>query len=397
MRKKILFLIHTLGVGGAEKVLVNLANNMDKTKYEITVMTVINTGAFIKELNNEVKYKYMFNIPFSKRKNVETKSKEESGSLLNKSSKIKEILKKTYQFIWRHISCKIIYKMFIKEKYDYEIAFLEGITAKIISASTNKESKKIAWIHVDLINEKKSEKVFINRKKEKETYKKFDTIVAVSEVVKQQFVKKFEFEEKKVLVRYNPIDEKYIEQCSNQEIDDIKKEKFTLCTVGRLAPQKGYDRLLRVVDKLNKDNLEFDLWIIGVGPDEDKLKAYINENNINNVKLLGYKTNPYKYIKKSDIFVCSSRAEGYSTVVTEAVILEKPVITTDCSGMREILGQNGEYGLICNNNEDSLYKALKDILSNKDKYEYYKNRILERKYIFNIKESVKNIEKLLEG
>ena len=256
---------------------------------------------------------------------------------------------------------------------------------------------KISWIHVDLINETKSEKFFKNRKNEIEVYNKFDKIVGVSEYVKKQFIEKYKINQEKVYVRYNPIDEKYIEQFSNEEVNDIQKEKFTLCTVGRLAPQKGYDRLLSVVDKLNKDNFEFEVWIIGVGPDEDKLKTYMNEKNINNVKLLGYKTNPYSYIKKSDLFVCSSRAEGFSTVVSEAVILEKPVVTTDCSGMREILGQNGEYGLICDNNEDALYEALKDILSNKEKYEYYKNKISERKYIFNIKESVKNIEKLLEG
>lgn len=397
MKKKILFLIHTLGIGGAEKVLVNLVNNMDKTKYDVTVMTIINTGAFITELNNEVKYKYMFNIPFSKRKKIKSDSKKESGSLLNKTSRIKEILKRIYQFVWRHISCKIIYKIFIKEKYDYEIAFLEGIPAKIIAESNNKDSIKISWIHVDLINEIKSEKFFKNRENEIEVYNKFDKIVAVSQYVKNQFIKKYKIIEEKVYVRYNPIDEKYIEKCSNQKINDIKKEKFTLCTIGRLAPQKGYDRLLSVVDKLNKDNIEFELWIIGVGPEEDKLKDYINQKNINNVKLLGYKINPYVYIKKADLFVCSSRAEGFSTVVSEAVILEKPIVTTDCSGMREILGQNSEYGLICDNNEEALYKALKDILSNKDKYLYYKNKVSERKYIFNIRESVKNIEKLLEG
>jgi len=395
MKKKILFLIHTLGVGGAEKVLVNLVNNLDDSKYDITLMTVINTGAFRKELNSNVNYKYMFNLPkFLEKKNSNNKA---SGSLMNKTSKVKSILAKMYTFFWRNVSCKFIYKMFIKEKYDYEIAFLEGIPAKIIAESNNEDSMKVSWIHVDLINETKSEKFFKNRKNEIEVYNKFDKIVGVSEYVKKQFIEKYKIDEEKVYVRYNPIDEKYIEQCSNEEVSDIQKEKFTLCTVGRLAPQKGYDRLLSVVDKLNKDNFEFEVWIIGVGPDEDKLKTYMNEKNINNVKLLGYKTNPYSYIKKSDLFVCSSRAEGFSTVVSEAVILEKPVVTTDCSGMREILGKNGEYGLICDNDEVTLYEALKDILSNKDKYEYYKNKISERKYIFNIKESIKNIEKLLEG
>lgn len=273
MKKKILFLIHTLGVGGAEKVLVNLVNNIDKTKYEVTVMTVINTGAFITELNEEVKYKYMFDIPFSKKKNLKSDLKKESGSLLNKTSKIKEVLKNIYQYIWRNVSCKKIYKIFIKEKYDYEIAFLEGITAKIIAASSNQESKKIAWIHVDLINEKKSEEVFKNRKNEKETYEKFDTIVAVSEIVKEQFVKKFEFDDKKVLIKYNPIDNKEIIEKSKEEVKIYSNDASTiLCTVGRLSKQKGYDRLVKVIKKLKNDGFNFILWIIGVGPGRKKYK-----------------------------------------------------------------------------------------------------------------------------
>ena len=111
MKKKILFLIHTLGVGGAEKVLLNLVNNMDKTKYDVTVMTVINTGAFINQLDKDIKYKYIFSSPFSQKNKRINKRNEQvnSGSLLNKTSKIKKVLASIYQFMWRNISCKIIY------------------------------------------------------------------------------------------------------------------------------------------------------------------------------------------------------------------------------------------------------------------------------------------------
>lgn len=390
MKKKVLFLIHTLQVGGAEKVLVNLVNKMDKNKYDITVMTVINTGAFIKELDKDINYKTIFSINF-----LNSNNKDSSGNLLNKTSKIKTILANLYKFMWRHINCEKIYKKYIKEDYDIEIAFLEGISAKIIASSTNKESKKIAWIHVDLINERKTEK-FFKKNEEKLVYEKFEKIVAVSKHVKEQFIKKYNYDVNKVIVKYNPIDEKYISLCSNEKLLDIEKTRFTLCTVGRLSVQKGYDRLLKAVRRLNEAKLVFDLWIIGVGAEEDKLKQYIKENNLDNVKLLGYKKNPYNYMKNADMFVCSSRAEGFSTVVSEAIILGIPVITTDCSGMKELLGENQEYGIICKNEEDALFNGLFDILSNKEKYIYYKNKIIERKQMFNIHSAVRNIEELLE-
>jgi len=396
MKKKILFLIHTLQVGGAEKVLVNLVNKLDKEKYDVTVMTVINTGVFRNELQKDVKYKTIFNVKFLNRKSKQ-KNKEKSGNLFDKTSKVKKLMAKIYQFFWRHINCEKIYKRYIKENYDIEVAFLEGISAKIIANSTNEKSKKISWIHVDLINEKKTEKFFKNKQEEKETYKKFDNIVAVSEHVKDQFIEKFKIPEEKVVVRYNPIDNRDIEKFANEKIDDVKKEKFTICTVGRLSKQKGYDRLLEIVKKLNTDKLDFYLWIIGVGAEEEKLKKYIDENKLYNVKLLGYKKNPYKYIKASDLFVCSSRAEGFSTVVSEAIILEKPVVTTLCSGMKELLGNDSEYGIICENDTESLYIAVKEMLTNTEKYNYIKEKVIERKDIFDINKSIKNIEELFEN
>lgn len=388
-RKKVLFLIHTLQIGGAEKILVNLVNNMDKEKFDITVMTIINTGAFRKELDNDIKYQTIFNIKLLNR------NKSGSGNLYNNGSKIKKILGKMYQFVWRHVDCKRIYNRYIKEKFDVEVAFLEGIPAKIIASSSNEKSKKISWIHVDLINEKKTESFFKNREEEIDTYNKFDKIVCVSKFVKNQFENKMKITPDKVVVEYNPIDVEYIRRLSEEKNQEVYKGKFTMVAVGRLSTQKGFDRLLKVVKRLNEEKFEFDLWIIGVGAEEDKLKEYIKDNNLNNVKMLGYKKNPYKYIKEADLLVCSSRAEGFSTVVSEAVILEKVIVTTDCSGMKEILGEENEYGIVCNNNEDDLFFSLKKMLSDKEQYEYYLNKVKERKAIFNLAKSVERIEELI--
>lgn len=393
--KKVLFLIHTLGAGGAEKVLVNLVNNLDKEKYDVTVMTVIDTGIYRQELLPHIHYKTMFKKPKFLGNNKNKKEKNESGSLLNKTSKIKKMLAKSYSFFWKHAPVKWIYKRKIKEKYDVEIAFLEGITAKVISAS-NQDSKKYAWIHVDLINEKKSEKVFKNRKVEKKCYENFDKIITVSNTVREQFIKKFDYNSDDVIVKYNVINDVEIVTKSNEEIPKLKENGgLKIITIGRLSNQKGYDRLLEVALRLKNDNLKFSISIIGVGPKESELKDFVLKNDLTNyVDFLGFKKNPYPYLKQSDLFVCSSRSEGFSTVASEATILGIPIVATNCSGMHELLGDS-EYGIITNNDTESLYNGLKEIICNKDKYNHYKKQIKLRKDFFSIENSVKSVENLI--
>ena len=391
-KKKILFLIHTLGAGGAEKILVNIANNLNKEKFEVTVMTVIDTGIHRESLNKDVIYKTI--IPLNRKK---IKKKNESGSLQNKTSRLKNIAKSCYQFIWRHMNTRIFYRLFIKEKYDIEVAFLEGICAKIISGSSNANSTKISWIHVDLVNERKSEKVFKNLEDEKKYYSKFDKVVGVSEHVSKKFIQKFGL---KCETIYNPVDSQDIlyksSEIINERFDNIKAIK--MCSIGRLAHQKGYDRLIEVLHRLKQENYDFFTYIIGVGPEEeilkDKIKKYSLESSI---KLLGYRSNPYPYLKLSDVFISSSRAEGFSTVATEAVILNIPSLVTDCSGMKELFGDNNEYGLVVENSNDGLYTGIKNILDDPQLLKEYKKKsekLIER---FDLQKSVLELESFFIG
>lgn len=387
MKKKVLFLIHTLGAGGAEKVLVNLVNHMSK-QYDVTVMTVIDTGIFRSEINSNITYKTMFSIPFHKQN-----SNNQSGSLLNKTSKAKKIIAKCYTILWKYMPVKLLYKLKIKEKYDIEIAFLEGICAKII-ASSNQNSKKFAWMHVDVINENKSDAVFRNLKEEKKCYEKFDTIVAVSNEVKKQFIKKFNYNSEKIIVKHNAINKDEIIKKSNESISIKMPNQFKIVTVGRLQKQKGYDRLLSISKRLKQEQIPFHLWIIGIGPQEQELKQYVKENNLQeDIDFLGFQSNPFPYMKAADLFVCSSRAEGFSTVACEATILGLPIVTTECSGMKELLGDS-EYGLITENTEEALYQGLKSVLLDKNKYQYYQSQIQKIKNRFDIHTLVKQIEEM---
>lgn len=391
MQKKVLFLIHTLGAGGAEKVLVNLVNHMS-SDYDVTVMTVIDTGVFKKDLSDQITYKTMFKVPFQKSNKKDTE-KEQSGSLLNKTSRIKKIIAKCYSTVWKFMPTRLLYRLKIRDKYDIEVAFLEGICAKII-ASSNQDSKKIAWIHVDIINEKKSDAVFRNQRVATACYERFDQIVAVSDGVRQQFIKKFNYNPEKVVVKHNAIDSFEITEKAKENISIPLPTEFKMVTIGRLSKQKGYDRLLSIVNRLKEEQLSFHLWIIGVGPKEKELKQYVVDYQLQNyVDFLGFQSNPFPYLKVADLFVCSSRAEGFSTVACEATVLGTPIVTTDCSGMRELLGDS-EYGLITENTENALYEGLKSILTTQEKYQYYKSQIQKIKNKFDIKTLVAQTEEM---
>ena len=107
-------------------------------------------------------------------------------------------------------------------------------------------------------------------------------------------------------------------------------------------------------------------------------------------------TNPYKYIKSSDLYVCSSLSEGFSTSVTEALIVGTPVVTTLCSGMQEMLGENNEYGIVTENNEDALYEGIKTMLTTPGMLEDYAQKAKERGKYFNTENTTKAVESMLE-
>ncbi|MEG1705654.1 MAG: glycosyltransferase [Clostridia bacterium] len=388
--KKVLFLIHTLNGGGAEKVLVNLITHLDKEKYDITVMTIVNEGIYIDKILDipGVKYKYIFNTFFDKfRKDKEYKYNKYYIKLMN-------IIWTIYKFIIKYFK---ISKIVITEKYDIEVAFLEGMCAKIIANSNNKEAKKIAWIHTDLNKLTKSSLTFKNKQEEIECYKKFDKIICVSKGVRKQFAKKMGFSDK-VIVKLNAINSEEILKLSREKVTDIKKpEGFLIVSVGRLIPEKGYDRLLSIHKRLIEEGIKHTLWIIGDGNDKEILQKYIIDNNLQKTaKLLGFKDNPYSYIKLSDLFVCSSRVEGLSTVLCEAMILSKPIVTTRCPGVSELLGNTNKYAFITKNEEEDLYFGLKLVLTDKEIYNKYVKRAKEKSSSFVLEESVKEIEQVLD-
>lgn len=375
--KKILIFVDSLNAGGVTKVLLDLLENINREKYDITVMTLYNQGVYINEVKRYAKYTYCFNIPDS-----------------NDHSLKAELYRKYWGGMLR-LPESFMYKWFVKEKYDIEIAFMHGWSTKFISGSNNKKSKKIAWVHADLVTWNRVDGVFKNLEHHKRAYSKFDEVLCVSQTVKEGVEKKYNIKNARVL--YNPINREKILKLSNEKIEDIEiLNKFKLISVGRLSEEKGYDRLLRVFKKLKSDGLDIELILVGNGDKYNELNEYIVENKLGkDVTLLGFKENPYKYVRASDLFICSSISEGFSLVIGEAMAIGIPVVSVDCQGPNEVL-DFGKYGKLVSNNEENLYNGIKEMINNKVLYEKYKNKANERGKMFSINKFINEVENILD-
>jgi len=378
MKRKILFLIDSLGGGGAEKVLITLLEHLDKSKFDVTLTTIVDFGIHRNKVPEWIHYKPVLRTP--------------------KSRFEKLVYSIKYKLIHRLLPLTWVYGLFIPRKNDVEIAFVEGFATRLLSFSTNKQAKKLAWVHTDLINNHWISKIYADIDSEKISYSKYNTIIGVSNQVTNAVKDLYSL--KNAITLYNPIDSNDILSKSNEVIADFGGHgRIRLVTIGRLENQKGFDRLLRIMKKLIfEDSLNLELWILGDGTLRNVLGSFTTENGLDAyINFLGFHTNPYPYIAQSDLFVCSSRSEGYSTAVTEAIILGLPIVTTNCSGMKELLGENNEYGVVTENNEEALYQALKDILTDKEELNHYKQAVKKRSKDFSIEKLMNPIEDLLES
>lgn len=369
MRKRILFLIPTLMHGGAEKVLVNLVNNLDKEKYEVTLQSLFDCGVNKKFLKNTVSYKSNF--------------------------------KKIYRgstWIMKAFSPKMLYKNLIKEKYDIIISFLEGPTARILAGCLFEDTKKIAWIHIEQKDKKTFSRSFRNYEEAIKIYNQFDRIVCVAETVKKDFESLCSYKGQ-VDVLYNVNDTDNIVLKSEEEVTDyiFKSDVPIFCSVAKVTKTKGYERLVNVHKRLIDEGYRHKIIIIGTGEEEEKINQKILEEDLqDSFVLLGFKENPYKYMKRCDGYICSSFREGFSTAVTEALVLGIPCVSTNCSGAKELLGEKNEYGIVVENSECGLYEGIKELLDEPKRLRL-KKQCKERGKQFSTKHAMKKVEELLDS
>lgn len=365
--KKVLFLIHDLGQGGAEKVLVNLVNNMDQTKFDITIMALFGGGVNEQFLKSEIRYIKVFKkmIPGNSR-------------------------------LMKLFTPEQLHRWLVKDSYDIEVSYLEGPCARIISGCDSPCTKLVSWVHGEQRTRGVASNSFRNEKEAERCYRKYDRHVFVADTVKKDFLSIFP-QDKTCEVIYNTVESDEIIRQSSEEVEEIVEDGCVkIVATGTLKEIKGFDRLLRIVQRLKVNGYQIHLYLLGKGPLKESLERFVADNQIRDaVSFLGYQTNPYKYVAKCDLFVCSSHAEGFSTAATEALIVGTPVCTVEVSGMKEMLGDNNEYGIVTENDEEALYQGIKRLIDDPGLLGHYKKQAEIRGKSFSTENTVKAVEDML--
>lgn len=339
--KKIVFGITSLNLGGAERVLVDIVNRLN-SEYDITIFTLYKGGEFEKAVSDNVKIKSLYDTQY---KNM---------------SKLEKIFISLKLLLMKNA----IYNKNIKqEKYNTEIAFLEGPITRLFSTK-NVNTKKIAWVHNDISQVfGNSLKAKIKKKYDKKVYNKYKKIIFVSKDNLEKFENTYSnINKDKLKLIYNYIDAQNVLKKANiDENIELEQEKVNIVTVARLTKQKAIDRLVNVHKKLIDNGIMHNIYVIGDGPQKEILHKQIKEANVGKTfKLLGKKENPYPYIKKANIFCLLSEYEGYGMVIEEAKILDKFIIITNTAAREAIA--NYKNSLIVENNEERIYDGLKKII-----------------------------------
>lgn len=393
MKKKILFYTSGVGLGGVEKVVLEVLKEIDKSKFDIKLaLQYENENLFENEISEEVNYKYM--LP----------QKIIDKSLYYRERKKNIFYKMLYSFMlsYEKYTIKKNYLEFSKDR-EIVIDFKSGDFLKLINLENRVDKKRICWLHGEITKLNKYEK---RKKFLRENLNKCDKVVCICEDMKNGVIKEIPELKEKLEVIYNPFDIEKIKIKSSDysEIKDNEKnllEDNYIIMVSRLDNvQKDFDTLIKAFKIVNQKRKDIKLYLLGEGPDREKIENMIKDEDLQEyIKLLGVKKNPYPWIKNSKLLVHSSRYEGFGLVLVEALILGKVVISSNCKvGPREILN-NGEYGSLVevgdyNAMAQEILELLQENPKKKEKYLSNIDKSIER---FDKKNIIKQIERVLEG
>lgn len=279
---------------------------------------------------------------------------------------------------------KILYKLLVKEKYDIEIGYCMELPIKIIASSTNTDALHYSWIHG-------YDKGLTLR----DCYEKMDKVIAVSKENAVRFSKETD-QKIPTFCAHNLIDDTKICNMGAEEINIQKDDAITFVAVGRLEYGKGIHRLIEGLGKLKQQGYKFRLWLIGDGEQRANLESLTKKLDLEQeVLFLGSQRNPYAYISKSDVLVCASYSEGYSTVCAEAIILNVPVLTTSVGGAQEII-EDAEAGMMVGMEDSDVYEGLKHILDNPEMIGQWKDTLQTTKSVFSYKNRTKEFTSALD-
>ena len=376
--KSVLFIMPSLPGGGAEKVLIEILRHIDYKQYNVSLFLEYREGVYLQDVPDKVSILALHgpnNLWFQR------------------------LHRRLVERGWYAPFHELVYRrMFLTllrgKRYDTIISFMEGSAVKFHSYIFDKGKRNISWVHIDFQQKHWSLDFFRDAEDERQCYEKMDKIIFVSNDAKTGFDSLFHLSAEKYAVHYNIIDADRIRRLS-QMCTAEQKNRFTICMLGRLNTQKRHDRAISVAKTLKELGYDFELWIIGDGELREKIEKQINEAGLQDVvKLKGFINPPYSMLAQADIFLNTSEAEGFSLVVAEAFCLGIPVVSTNVSGPRELLGDS-EYGILTSQEEKDIVSAVRTMMDKSLVRKHYSVMSITRSQMFNVDASMSAFYKLL--
>ena len=369
MKKKLLFLTVKFGPGGTEKVTWDIITRLNPDKYDITLMSMYGGGYYWDRLPAHIRKRYFF--------------------------------PKFIRYVIRYVTFfpgRLVYRTFIREKYDVEIACGDDIPSRVINHSTNPHSKKISWIHMD-VQERGYQGYEIRTEEGRRAfYRNFHHIVNVSKECERKFREKFG-ENLPTCVIYNPVPAAEIREKAAQAAElTLPGDAFNIVCMGRFTPQKGFDRLLSALRTLKDRRITgHHVTVLGDGYQREFLEQTVRDYGLEGVvDMPGHVDNPYAILRQADLFALPSRDESFSLAVAEAMVLGIPVMSTRCTGPVELL-KDGEAGCLVENSEEGILAGLEKILTDPDCYRELQEKARRNTDNFDIDRQIALVEDLLDG
>ncbi len=372
--KKVLVMNNTLHGGGVERVLHDVVEQLENKGYKITVATLYKDKKFKELYSDKIHYCWISGNPGGN-----------SNRIVRHIERIRFKISSLFYLIKFNLSF-----------FDLVIAIKEGASMLFLSRIITCKNK-VGWIHVDFEGMHWTKWIYRTPEQEFKCMMKYRKIICVSEKVRKS-VCHIVGDTGNLVVRYNPIDKNRILKKAEEPVEDFEKKahRILFVTIGRMHYQKGYDLLIEAVDRLKQYENQFEVLILGEGPELEKYRKIIKEKSIQNIYIPGSKENPYKYLKMADWFLSTSRYEGYSLVSQEAAVLGKPIIATNCSGVPELLGEKSEFGIVIDCSVEAICEGIQKVLQNRELQKYYQDKILHRQKIISYDERMKAIMEVLE-
>lgn len=376
LKKRILITLGGLGGGGAERNLINFLNHFNRNLFHIEILCYYKTGVYVSAIPKDVKVHYLA-------KGEDFISKNPLKPILFKLGK------KKVKFLRSNPS--FLYNSYF-QNFDLEIAFLHDIIPFVAKSSIQ---NKIGFLRNDIeledLKPKKKRQII-------QGSKHFQKLIAVSKEAKNGFVN-MGGDSNKVDVIYNPIDVENIRKKGNEPFEFENNQALNILAVGRLFPQKRYDRLIEAVHILKEENTvpPFQLHILGEGPLKATMQEQIKSLHLNDtVHLLGYNNNPYKVMNKADIITLSSDFEGLPGVICEALSLAKPIVATNAAGVGELL-QGGELGIMVEKSSEKLAGGLKTMLQSEQLRQSLQDKLSVTSFLFDKQVVMPQLEKIYQS